>query len=398
MAMIGNTEYKNISDLISGCFSNAHETAQSLHEPLFCGNEWEYIKECLDTGWVSSVGKFVDRFEKDLVDFTGSKYAVVTVNGTSALHICYLLSQIQPNDEVLVPTLTFVATCNAITYCGAIPHFIDCEEKYLGLDIEKLDNYLKENTFIKNQICYNKKTQRPIRALCVMHTFGHPVDLDCIDELTKKYHLTLIEDAAEALGSYYKNQHVGNHGLVSALSFNGNKIVTTGGGGAILTNNETLARRAKHLTTTAKTAHPWEYHHTEVGYNYRMPNINAALGCAQLEQFPHFLVAKRKLAEKYQQQFSNIASVRFLKEPLYAKSNYWLNAIFMNINLETRDQLLKQLNQEKIGARPIWELMHRLPMYQNSPKMDLSTSEKIIHQVINIPSSITLAKIIGLID
>lgn len=382
--------YKNIIDVISIHMPNRNKGA-SLHEPQFSGREWEYVKECLDTGWVSSVGKFVDRFEKELADFTGAKHAIVTVNGTAALHICYLLSGVQPNDEVLVPTLTFVATCNALHYCNAVPHFIDCEEKHLGIDIVKLENYLSEITEIKNHICYNKKTGRVIRAICAMHTFGHPVDLDSILALSKKYHLTLIEDAAEALGSYYKGKHVGHHGLLGALSFNGNKIITTGGGGAIITDDEKMARHAKHITTTAKIAHAYLYQHDIVGYNYRLPNINAALGCAQLEKIAYFLGIKRALAENYDNAFTKMPGVRFLKEPTFAKSNYWLNAIFVDDPV-MRNELLIKLNQEKIGVRPIWELMHYLPMYQDAPRMDLSTAEKMAKQVINIPSSVVLGE------
>lgn len=362
-----------------------------LHEPLFRGNEWQYVKECIDTGWVSSVGKYVDRFEKDLADYTGAKYALVTANGTAALHMCYLLSGVQANDEVLVPTLTFVATCNALTYCSAIPHFMDCEEKYLGVDISKLEDHLKEIAEIKNNTCFNQKTGRVIRAICVMHTFGHPIDLDPLLALAKKYYLIVIEDAAEALGSYYKNQHVGHHGLVGALSFNGNKIATTGGGGAILTDDEAIARHAKYITTTAKQPHSWEYRHTEVGYNYRMPNINAALGCAQLEKMNYFLSEKRKLANKYQKVFSTISDTRFLTEPHFAKSNYWLNAIVLDADIEDeRNTILKSLNDAGIGVRPIWELMHRLPMYKDAPHMDLSFSESLVKRVINIPSSVVL--------
>ena len=307
------------------------------------------------------------------------------------MHICYLLAGILPADEVLVPTLTFVATCNALHYCGAVPHFIDCEEKYLGIDVEKLENYLHDIAIIKKEICYNRLTQRPIRALCVMHTFGHPVDLDPLIELSKKYHLKLIEDATEALGSYYKKRHVGHHGLVGALSFNGNKIITTGGGGAILTDDEKIARRAKHITTTAKIPHAYLYQHDEVGYNYRLPNLNAALGCAQLEKLPYFLDVKRKLAKSYQEAFSKIKGVRFLNEPLFSKSNYWLNAIFVEDKM-MRDELLVKLNNEKIGVRPIWELMHQLKMYQDAPHMDLSTVEKIAKQIINVPSSAILGE------
>lgn len=383
--------YKNIIEVIHAHIPNKTGGVIALHEPQFSGNEWKYIKECLDTGWVSSVGKFVDHFEKELADFTGAKHAIVAVNGTAALHICYLLAGILPKDEVLVPTLTFVATCNALHYCGAIPHFIDCEEKHLGIDVEKLENYLHDIAVIKNGVCYNRITQHPIRALCVMHTFGHPVDLDALAELAKRYHLGLIEDATEALGSYYKKKHVGHHGLVGALSFNGNKIITTGGGGAILTDDEKMARRAKHITTTAKIPHAYLYQHDEVGYNYRLPNLNAALGCAQLEKLPYFLDVKRKLAESYQEAFLKIDGVRFLIEPAFAKSNYWLNAIFVEDKI-MRDELLIKLNNEKIGVRPIWELMHQLKMYQDAPHMDLSCAEKIAKQLINIPSSAILGE------
>ena len=293
----------------------------ALHEPYFNGNEWKYVKECIDTGWVSSVGKFVDQFEKNLANYTGAKYAVATVNGTAALHICYLLAGVKSGDEVLVPALTFVATANALSYCNATPHFIDAEQKSLGIDVPLLDQYLEEITEEKNKVCINKLTGRPIRALCVMHTLGHPVDLDSIVALCEKYRLTLIEDAAEALGSYYKGTHVGHRGLAGALSFNGNKIITTGGGGAILLNDEKIAKLAKHITTTAKLPHPWLFEHDQVGYNYRLPNINAALGCAQLEQLPAFLNAKRMLAEKYQHLFLNTPGVRLIQEPEYAKSN-----------------------------------------------------------------------------
>ena|SRR3990167_3734738 len=383
--------FKKIIDTIHLSLSTVKDGVIALHEPHFSGHEWEYVKECLDTGWVSSAGKFVDRFENELADFTGAKYAVVTMNGTAALHISYLFAGVQPKDEVLVPALTFVATCNALHYCGATPHFIDCENQYLGIDVGKLENYLKDTTIIKNNICYNRITQRPIRALCVMHTFGHPVDLDPLVELAQKYHLALIEDAAEALGSYYKNKHIGHHGLLGALSFNGNKIITTGGGGAIITDDEKIAKHAKHITTTAKIPHAYLYQHDEVGYNYRMPNINAALGCAQLEKMDYFLRVKRTLAENYYNAFSKIPGVRFLQEPDNAKSNYWLNAIFIEDNV-LRDELLIKLNQEKIGVRPIWELMHHLSMYQDAPRMDLLTAEKISKQIINIPSSVVLGE------
>lgn len=382
-----------ISQIIQSNLSEPSNGAV-LHEPYFIGREWDYVKSCLDSGWVSSVGQYVNQFEKMIADFTGVQYAIVTVNGTAALHMCYLLSGVESNDEVLIPTLTFIATCSALHYCGAIPHFYDCDEKNLGVDIDKLDAYLENITEIKNGICYNRETKRVIRALCVMHTFGHPVDLDRAVALATKYHLILIEDAAEALGSFYKEKHVGYAGLVSALSFNGNKIITTGGGGAILTNNEAIAKKAKHLTTTAKIPHAYLFQHDQIGFNYRLPNINAALGCAQLEKINYFLQMKRKLAKNYEAAFSSLisqSSVRFLVEPEFAKSNYWLNAIIVDTP-KNRDALLAELNQQKIGVRPVWELMHHLPMFLNAPKMDLSTAEKIASCLINIPSSVVLGE------
>lgn len=363
-------------------------TSVALHEPNFNANEWKYIKECLDTGWVSSVGKFVDKFERDLVDFTGAKYAVATVNGTAALHISYLLAGVKPADEVLVPTMTFVATVNAIAYCGATPHFIDSEEKTLGLNALCLDDYLKDITKKNAGVTYNRYTNKPIRALCVMHTLGHPVDLDPLVLLCDKYNLVLIEDAAEALGSYYKGIHVGHHGLLGALSFNGNKIITTGGGGAIITNHKDIALQAKHLTTTAKRPHAWLFEHDQVGYNYRLPNLNAALGCAQLEKITTYLAAKHSLMEYYKKIFSSITGLRLVQEPSFAKSNYWLNAFLLDENcMELRDKLLLSLNQNGIMTRPLWNLQHTSKMYSNCPRMPLSIAENLCKRLIKIPSS-----------
>lgn len=360
----------------------------ALHEPSFGGNEWEYVKECLDTGWVSSVGKFVDQFEQDLARFTGAKYAIATVNGTAALHISYLLAGVSAGDEVLVPTLTFVGTVNPVMYCGAIPHFIDAEPVSLGLDVALLDAYLSEITKLQDGACINRITNRRIRALCVMHTLGHPVDLYPLLALCEKYHLVLIEDAAEALGSYYQGEHVGHKGLLGALSFNGNKIITTGGGGAILTNHEELAKRAKHLTTTAKRAHPWLFEHDEVGYNYRLPNINAALGCAQLERLPAFLHAKRQLAQHYQQAFASMQGIQLVKEPSFAKSNYWLNALLLDEAYQSsRDLVLALFNQHGMMVRPLWNLQHTLPMYQHCPRMPLLVAETLVKRLIKLPSS-----------
>lgn len=362
-----------------------------LHEPEFSGSEWDYVKQCLDTGWVSSAGRFVDRFETELAAYTGARYAVAVVNGTAALHICLKLASVQQGDEVLVPTLTFVATANAVTYCGAIPHFADSEESTLGLDPGKLSDYLADIASVRRDGCVNKRTGRRIKAVVPMHTFGHPVDLDPLMELCRRYQLILIEDAAESLGSRYKQKHTGNFGASAALSFNGNKIITTGGGGAILTNDDLLAKQAKHLATTARVPHQWSLIHDAVGYNYRMPNINAALGCAQLEKLPDFLGRKRKLAERYQQAFSGIGGIRFFTEPEHAHSNYWLNVLLLDEeNSNARDLLLQVVHEKGILARPAWTPMHNLHMYQHCPRMDLTVAESLEKRIINIPSSAVL--------
>ena len=363
----------------------------ALHEPLFEGCEREYVKDCIDSGCVSSVGSYVNQFETDLSQFTGAVFAVAVVNGTAALHICLKLAGVQPGDEVLIPALTFVATANAVCYCDAVPHLVDSDVDSLGVDPDKLDGYLKETVEIRNRTCYNKQTGRPIRALVVMHTFGHPVHLDRILRVCGDYELKLIEDAAESLGSYYKNIHTGKFGKLSALSFNGNKIISTGGGGAILTDDEALYREAKHLTTTAKLPHGWAFIHDEVGYNYRMPNLNAALGCAQLEQIERFLCLKRALAEQYRKAFSGMPGISFFTEPSYAKSNYWLNTLILSEeNTPLRDSILEETNRQGIQTRPVWTLMSRLPMFSNCPRMDLSTAESLERRIINIPSSAKL--------
>lgn len=362
-----------------------------LHEPLFTGNELTYVKECLDTGWVSSVGKFVDRFEEDLAAYTGVKRAIAVVNGTAALHICLLLAGVKADDEVLIPALTFIATANAVSYCGAIPHFIDSEEATLGVDPRKLKTYLEGISEQRHDGCYNRQTGRRIKAIVPMHTFGHPVDLDPLLEVCQKFNVTLIEDAAESLGSFYKGRHTGQWGLLSALSFNGNKTITTGGGGAILTNDEELGRLAKHITTTAKVPHRWEFNHDMVGYNYRMPNINAALGCAQLEQLPSFLVAKRGLAERYRQAFKDITGIHFFSEPVNCQSNYWLNTLLLDEEYaDQRDTILAATNDAGIMTRPAWTLMNKLPMFDGCPKMDLCVAESLEKRLINIPSSANL--------
>lgn len=363
----------------------------ALHEPEFSGREWEYVKECIDTGWVSSVGSFVDRFEKDLAAATGTSFAVATSNGTSALHICLLLAGVKPGDEVLLPTLTFIATANAVSYTGATPHFVESEMTSLGVDAGKLEAYLAEIAVVRDGRCVNRHTGATIRTLVVMHVFGHPADLDALAEVARKWHLVLIEDAAESLGASYKGRHTGNVGLVSALSFNGNKVVTTGGGGAVVTNDAALAKRAKHLTTTARTPHRWDFLHDEVGYNYRLPNLNAALGCAQLEALARMVKQKRRLATRYAEAFSDLPGIHFLQEPAGTQSNYWLNAVVLAPDkVEWRDQVLTALNDAGYMSRPIWRLMHRLPMYANCQRMDLAVAERMEAGVINLPSSAKL--------
>jgi perosamine synthetase len=364
----------------------------ALHEPEFSGQEWAYVKDCIDTGWVSSVGAYVDRFERDLCAITGAKHAVATSNGTAALHICLLLAGVEAGDEVLMPALTFIATANAVSYAHAVPHLVDSEETTLGVDAPRLQAYLEQAADRRDGATYNRQTGARIRALVVMHVFGHPCDMDALAALAERWHLVLIEDAAESLGAHYKGRHTGNVGHVAALSFNGNKVVTTGGGGAVLTNDPALGKRAKHLTTTARVPHRWNFLHDEVGYNYRLPNLNAALGCAQLESLPSFIARKRELAARYEAAFAGVAGLRFLREPAETQGNYWLNAIVLEpAQAPQRDDLLAALNDAGYMSRPLWTLMHRLPMYAACPRMPLPTAESLEARVINIPSSPKLA-------
>lgn len=368
------------------------ETMIPLHEPEFAGNEWTYVKECIDTGWVSSVGSYVDRIERDLAAFAGTAHAVATVNGTAALHICAILAGVTPGDEVLMPTLTFIATANAVSYAGAVPHFVDSEEATLGVDADRLEAHLRDVATVTGGVCVNRRTGATIRALIVMHAFGHPADLDALADLCARWKLVLIEDAAESLGSYYHGRHTGNVGAAAALSFNGNKVMTTGGGGAILTNDPVLARRAKHMTTTARVPHRWNFVHDEIGYNYRLPNLNAALGCAQLEQVLAMIKRKRTLADRYAAAFAGISGVRFLAEPPASRSNYWLDTIVLDpAHASRHEAVLAALNDANYMSRPVWTLMHRLPMYADCPRADLAGAESLASRVINIPSSPKLA-------
>ena len=360
----------------------------ALHEPSFNGNEWLYLKECLDSTFVSSVGEFVDRFEHDLVKFTGAKYAIAVVNGTAALHIALKLAGVQAGDEVLVPALTFIATTNSVSYCNATPHFVDSEIDTLGVDAAKLREYLIAHTEQRSGQCINCGTGQVIRALVPMHTFGHPLDINGLLAISHDFNIALVEDAAESLGSYYHGQHTGTFGLLGTLSFNGNKTITTGGGGAILTNDTELARHAKHLTTTAKLPHVWEFRHDEIGYNYRLPNLNAALGCAQMEQLPAKLAAKRKLFTYYKTSFAKVTGVKLVAEPSQCQSNYWLQTLLLDAeNAHQRDVILKATNDTGFMTRPAWTLMDELTPFKVFPRMDLTIAKSLEQRLINIPSS-----------
>lgn len=359
-----------------------------LHEPRFSGNESKYVQDCIDSTFVSSVGKFVDRFEKELAEYTGARYAVAVVNGTSALHIALILAGVKTGDEVLVPALSFVATCNSVCYCGAKPNFVDSENLTLGMDPKALRNYLLASTVFQDGICVNSKTGNPIRAIIPVHIFGHPCDLEGLLKVADDFNIVLIEDAAESLGSLYRGQHTGTFGLMGTLSFNGNKTITTGGGGAILTDDLDLAKRAKHLTTTAKMPHRWDYIHDEVGYNYRMPNLNAALGCAQLEQLPGFLASKRRLFESYKKVLSDIPGIRLFAEPKDSHSNYWLQALLLDDSVSNqRDSILDVTNSAGLMTRPAWMLLHKLTPFQKCEHAPLPVAESLEQTIINLPSS-----------
>jgi perosamine synthetase len=360
----------------------------SLHEPTFLGNEKIYLNECIDTTFVSSVGKFVDKFELKIAEYTGAKYAVSTTNGTAAIHIALLVSGIDKGDEVITQPLTFVATCNAISYCGAMPIFVDVDKSTMGLSPVSLNHFLKKNAIIKNNECINKKTGNRIKACLPMHTYGHPCKIDEIKLICKNYHIKLIEDAAESVGSFFRGKHTGTFGSMGVFSFNGNKIITGGGGGCIITNDRDLAEKAKHLSTTAKIPHQWEYNHDMVGYNYRMPNLNAAVLVAQLENLENFLTNKRKTAMAYKDFFASKV-YDFFEEPVNSKSNYWLNTIILE-DQEQRDLFLRETNSEGIQTRPVWTLMNKSHIFINAQKEELKNSEWLEKRIVNIPSSVVL--------
>ena len=378
--------YNNVVSFIQQLFKT-HDFIP-LHEPRFIGNEKRYLNECIDSTFVSSVGAFVDRFEKEFATYVGSKYAVATVNGTAALHVSLLLVDVQRDDEVITQPLTFIATANAISYIGAKPIFIDVDRDTMGLSPDALKTFLETHCEVSDARCINTTSGKTIKACVPMHTFGHPCRIDEIKALCDQWHIALVEDAAESLGSTYKNRHTGTFGVLGAFSFNGNKIITSGGGGVIVTDDEELAKRAKHITTTAKIPHRWEYVHDEIGYNYRLPNINAALLCAQMENLDLFLENKRLLTSKYG-SFFDAASINLVREPMNARSNYWLQTLILN-DKEEQESFLTYTNDHGVMTRPIWRLMNKLEMFKGCQCSDLSNALWLEERVVNIPSRVRL--------
>ena len=380
-------EYNQITDFIHQLFGT--EETVPLHAPLFIGNEKKYLEECIDTTFVSSVGKFVDRFEADMAAYTGARKAVVCVSGTNALHMALMLVGVERDDEVLTQALTFIATCNAVSYIGAHPVFIDVDMETLGLSPQAVKDWLVKNAEIKNGVCYNKHTGRRVKACVPMHTFGHPVKIDELVAVCEEWHIELVEDAAESIGSLYKGRHTGTFGKVGAISFNGNKTITTGGGGMLLFQDEELGKLAKHLTTQAKVPHRWAFVHDHIGYNYRMPNINAALGCAQLENIDRYVENKRETAAIYADYFKNIPSITFFTEPEDCRSNYWLNVVILK-DKNAQQEFLEYTNGHGVMTRPVWELMNRLEMFKYCETDGLKNTQWLADRIVNIPSSVRL--------
>ena len=382
--------YEDIVDFIRSHYEAAAGETVMLHAPTFAGNEKKYLNECIDSTFVSSVGPFVDRFENEIAKFTGATKAVVCVSGTNALHMAMMLVGVERDDEVLTQALTFIATCNAISYIGAHPVFIDVDLDTMGLSPDALERWLEKNAEMRHGECFNKTTGRRIKACVPMHTFGHPVRLDEIVDICRRWNIELVEDAAESIGSYYKGRHTGTFGRVGAISFNGNKTITTGGGGMLLFQDEELGKFAKHITTQAKVPHRWAFVHDHIGYNYRMPNINAALGCAQLEQIDRFLESKRATAQAYIDYFAGEPhGVRFMKEPDGTRSNYWLNAVLLPDH-ESQQAFLQFTNDHGVMTRPVWELMNRLDMFKDAQTDGLKNTAYLCDSIVNIPSSVKL--------
>ncbi len=359
-----------------------------LHEPRFDELEKNILNKCIDSSFVSSVGEYVNIFENMLEDFTGCKRAIALVNGTSALHLALKVLDIKPNEEIICPPLTFVATANAISYLKAKPHFVDIDEKTLGIDPVALEVWLEKIVVEKDGKSINKNTGRIISAIIPVHTFGHPLEINSIVEIAKRFKLKVIEDAAESLGSFYKDKHTGTFGNAGILSFNGNKIITTGGGGALLTNDEKVADYAKHISTTAKVKHQWKFIHDQIGFNYRLPNLNAALGCAQMQKLTSFINSKRNLYLKYSKVFKSIEGIKLFIEPLNSRSNYWLQTLILEKKYQNElEKILEHTNQLGIMTRPAWELLNHLDMFKDCPKAPLPIAESLSKRIINIPSS-----------
>ena len=380
-------EFKRVTDFIHDLYRA--QDFVPLAVPVFIGNEKKYLNECIDTTFVSSVGKFVDRFEEDTAKYTGCKRAVVCVSGTNALHMSLMLAGVERDDEVLTQALTFIATCNALSYIGAHPVFIDVDRDTMGLSPAAVREWLAKNSEQKDGECYNKSTGRRVKACVPMHTFGHPVHLDELVEVLKEYNIELVEDAAESIGSLYKGKHTGTFGKIGALSFNGNKTITTGGGGMMLFNDEELGAYAKHITTQAKAPHRWEFRHDHIGYNYRMPNINAALGCAQLEHIEEYVASKRETAKAYEEFFKDIPEIDFFLDTPNTRSNYWLNVVILK-DKDAQLNFLEYTNDNGVMTRPIWELMNRLPMFEKCENDGLKNTIWFADRVVNIPSSVRI--------
>ena len=380
-------DYARVVEFIHELYDNSEFVPLSV--PKFIGNEKKYLEECIDTTFVSSVGKFVDRFEEEMARYTGAKKAVVCVSGTNALHMSLLLVGVEREDEVLTQALTFVATCNTLSYIGAHPVFIDVDRETMGLSPGAVRTWLEKNAELRNGVCYNKSTGRRVKACVPIHTFGHPVKLDELVDVCQEWHIELVEDAAESIGSFYKGRHTGTFGKVGAISFNGNKTITTGGGGMLLFQDEELGAYAKHLTTQAKIPHRWEFRHDHIGYNYRMPNINAALGCAQLENLERYVQNKRETAGRYKEFFASIPDVTFFTEPKDCHSNYWLNVVLLK-DKPAQQEFLEYTNDHGVMTRPVWELMTRLEMFKGCETDSLENTRWLADRIVNIPSSVRL--------
>jgi len=380
-----NSLFKKISIAIKRV---TNKNSATLHAPIFIGKENFYLKECIKSTFVSTSGKYINQFEKKIKKFTGSKHAIAVVNGTAALQMALRATGIKTNDEILVPSLTFVGTANAIKHCGAIPHFVDSDKESLGICLNNLETYLKKISLKRGSHIFNKNTGRRIFAVIPVHVYGHIIDMNKLKKIAKKYKLKIVEDAAESLGSFFLGKHAGTMGNLGIISFNANKVITTGGGGIILTNSSLLAKRIRHLISTAKLSHPWKFIHNKVAWNYRMPNINAALGCAQIEKINTILKYKKKITKKYQKEFKFYENVIFVNQPKGCKSNYWLNTIKVkNLTFSQRDKLLNKLNESYLECRPVWKLLHKLSMFKKYPKSKLNNSEKLESELITLPSS-----------